>query len=73
MKELNDLDLIETSRKYGVSPGSMKCQVFALFERGYSRSDIRYLLRNYRDPRNPATFPATIRRYYTLWKSKRPA
>jgi len=70
MKALDDGKVLRISHKYRLSPGSIKCQAFTLFEQGYPRSDVRYLLRRFRKPQNAKTFTDTIRRYHELWKSK---
>ena len=59
---------IETSRKYGIRPGSLKCEAYSLFDAGYSLREARYLLRHYRNPRFPKRFASTLRKYYILWK-----
>ena len=35
MTVLRDMEVLEVSHKYSLSPGSMKAQAFALFELGY--------------------------------------
>jgi len=68
MGTLSDTEIIAAARKYRLDPSAMKCQVFALFDKGYSPAEVRYLLRHLRDPQNPRSFSNTIRKYYFLWR-----
>ena len=70
MLDKEDERRIEISRKYGIRPGdTLKCDVFMLFEDGYSPAEVRYLLRYFKEVYdNPKTFTDTIRRYYYQWK-----
>ena len=70
MTVLGDMEVLEVSHRYNLSPGSMKAQAFALFERGYSTKDVGYLLRRLRKEKSRLLFSSTIRRYYGLWKTK---
>ena len=70
MTVLRDMEVLEVSHKYSLSPGSMKAQAFTLFERGYSTRDVGYLLRRLRNGTAKQRFTSTIRRYYGLWKAK---
>ena len=70
MSVLHDMKVPEVSHKYSLSPGSMKAQVFTLFERGYSTRDVGYLLRRLRNGKGRLRFSSTIRRYYGLWRTK---
>ena len=67
METVIDKKIIETARKYNLTPNSKKCEAFALFSQGYAPKEVRYLLRSYRDPHNPETFSNIIRMYYSLW------
>ncbi len=66
-KNFSERAIIETARKYGVNPGSMKCHAFALFDQGFNREEVRYLLRSYRKPEDPGAFSGTLRTYHKLW------
>ncbi|MBI4187678.1 MAG: hypothetical protein HY529_00545 [Chloroflexi bacterium] len=70
MPLLKDMDVLDISHKYSLSPGGMKAQAFALFERGYSTRDVGYLLRRLRNGTTKQHFTSTIRRYYGLWRAK---
>ena len=59
MPVMRDMEVLEVSHKYNLSPGSMKAQAFALFERGYSTRDVGYLLR--RHGKNRRHFSSTMR------------
>ena len=47
-------EVISTARKYNLRPGNIKCEIFRLFDKGYSPTEVRYIWRNYfvdrRDP-----------------------
>ena len=47
MTVLRDMEVLDVSHKYNLSPGSMKAQALMLFERGYSTRDVGYLLFKY--------------------------
>lgn len=66
---LSDTELLNTARNYQLDPFGLKCRVFALLDNGYSRREVRFLLRNFRDPKRPQVFTETVRRYYQLWLS----
>ena len=70
MTVLRDMEVLEVSHKYNLSPGSIKAQAFTLFERGYSTRDVGYLLRRLRNGKGRLRFSSTIRRYYGLWRTK---
>lgn len=70
MPLLKDMEVLEVSHKYSLSPGSMKAKAFTLFERGYSTKDVGYLLRRLRNGTTKQRFSGTIRRYYGLWRAK---
>ena len=72
MKKLDDRVLIEIGRKYGVAPDSMKCRAFALFDQGFSREEVRFLLRSYRNGEDPSKFSSTLRKYHKLWRDMQP-
>ena len=67
-----DKKYIELARKYRLRLGTMKCEVFLLFDEGYSPAEVRYALRNLEDPYHPRSFSNTVRRYYSLWKKAQP-
>ena len=69
VKPVSDKELIETARKHNLDPNSMKGEAFALFDRGYSLKEVRFLLRRHRNPANPSVYSATLRRYRKLWES----
>ena len=64
---LSDKDIISTSRKYNLRPGSLKCEVYALFDRGYSGAEVKYLLKG-RSGSSSKIFTRTIDRYRYSWK-----
>ena len=66
---LSDKEVINTVRKYNIAPDSMKSEAFALFERGYSLKETRFLLRKHKNPANPSSYSSTLRRYRKLWES----
>jgi len=68
MKPVSDKQLVAVARKYNLDLGGLKCRAFALFDQGYSPKEVRYLLRNFRDPQYPQSFSNTIRKYYFLWR-----
>jgi hypothetical protein len=68
MKPVSDQSVIATARKYRLDPSGLKCLVFALFDRGHSRNEVRYLLRSFREREYPHVFSNTIRRYHSLWR-----
>ena len=70
MSVLHDMEVLDVSHKYNLSPGSMKAQAFTLFERGYSTRDVGYLLRRLRNGTTRHRFTSTVRRYYGLWRAK---
>ncbi len=70
MPIMRDIEVLEVSHKYNLSPGGMKAQAFTLFERGYSTRDVGYLLRRLRNGKSKLSFSSTIRRYYGLWRAK---
>jgi len=57
---------IGTGRKYGLTPGTLKCEAFTLFDQGYSPGEVRYLLRHYKLTHG-ISFASTIRRYFYTW------
>jgi len=61
---------IETARKYGLNPGTLKCYVFALFDEEYSPIEVRFLLRRYAGTHNRKAPADTIRKYHQIWKLK---
>jgi len=68
MKPVSDKQLVAVARKYNLDPGGLKCRTFALFDQGYSPKEVRYLLRDLRDPEYPQSFSNTTRKYYFLWR-----
>ncbi|MDP2873356.1 MAG: hypothetical protein Q8P31_12580 [Bacillota bacterium] len=62
-----DEDVLATARKYGLQPGSLKCEVFRLLDTGLSTAEVRYLLRDRRRSDDAGTFAATVRSYHSLW------
>ena len=70
MVKNKEKEQIYIARKYGITPGTLKCEAFALFDAGTSLKEVRYLLRHFVNRlRNPRAFASTIRRYHLLWKS----
>ncbi|BCV20954.1 hypothetical protein hamaS1_10230 [Moorella sp. Hama-1] len=66
--EFTDEQLLAVARKYNLISGSLKSKVFSLLEQGYTLREIRFLLRDYRDPQSPQTFSNSLRRYAATWK-----
>jgi hypothetical protein len=69
MWDINDDDIIITSRKYGIRPGTLKCAVFACFDKGLDYSEARFKVRGHPRACRCKTFNNTIRRYCSLWES----
>jgi len=61
---------IETARKYGLNPGTLKCYAFALFDEEYSPIEVRFLLRRYVGTHDGKVLADTIRKYHQIWKLK---
>jgi hypothetical protein len=59
---------IELSRKYGIRPDTFKCDLFLLFEEGYSSSEAIFLMQHVEIEHGDKTLRNTIRKYYYLWK-----
>ncbi|MEW6046796.1 MAG: hypothetical protein AB1609_09995 [Bacillota bacterium] len=70
MKVTDEL-LLETAKRYGIAPGSLKSHAFALFDQGLSRAEVRYLLMRFRNPEKPRALAETIRRYELMWQERR--
>ena len=66
---ITDDDIIITSRKYEIRPGTLKCAAFAYFDKGLNYMETRYKLREHPRARRSKTFDNTIWRYYSLWES----
>lgn len=66
--KVTDEMLLETAKRYGIVPGSLKSHAFALFDQGLSRAEVRYVLRRFRNPENPRALAETVRRYEMLWR-----
>ncbi len=66
--KVKDQALLETARKYGIAPDSLKAKVFCLLDQGYSRAEVRFLLRAYKDPKRPSLFSGTVAKHNHLWK-----
>ena len=66
--KITDEVLLQTAKRYGIVPGSLKSHAFALFDQGLSRAEVRYLLRRFRNPEKPRALAETIRRYEKLWR-----
>ena len=65
-----DKKQIETARKYGLNPGTLKCHAFALFDEGYSPLEVRFLLRRHANAHSRQVLANTERRYHQIWKLK---
>ena len=64
----DDKRAIKIGRKYGLRLGTMKFEIFRLFEQGYSPQEVRYILRYVIvDRKDPLI--RNISRYYYTWKS----
>ena len=64
---INNKEIIDTSRKYNLRPGSMKCKAFALFDKGNSGAEVKLLLRS-QGNKNYKIFTNTIDKYRYDWK-----
>ena len=62
-----DQELVEVARKYHLLPGSLKCEIFLLFDKGYAPKYVKYLLRDFITSRIDPTL-RSINRYYYTWK-----
>jgi len=69
MWNINDDDVITTSRKYKIRPGTLKCAVFTYFDNGLDYLETRFKVRGHPRTRRYKTFENTLRRYHSLWKS----
>ena len=63
---------IKTARKYGLVPGTTKCDIFQYFDEGFSPKEVRFLIGktlmvDTRETRK--TLANTIRRYYYDWEN----
>ncbi len=54
---------MDVARRFGIVPDSLKAQAFALFDKGLSRVEVRFVLRDRRRSDEGGTFAATIRAY----------
>ena len=63
-----DMETIRIARKYGLAPGTVKCEVFMLFERGFTPREVKFILRDLKIDSEDRTFPNNINRYYYTWK-----
>jgi hypothetical protein len=61
---------IETARKYGLNPGTLKCYAFTLFDEEYSPIEVRFLLRHYAGKNGRNILANTVRKYHQIWKLK---
>lgn len=69
MVSREDKKYIEIARKYGLRLGTVKIEVFRLFDEGCSPAEVGYLLRYLIVDRSDARrFSNNIRRYYWIWK-----
>ena len=62
---------IETARKYGLVPGTLKCDIFQYFDEGFSPKEVCFLIGKTLmvDTRaTRKTLANTVRRYYYDWK-----
>lgn len=69
--QVTDEDLLAAARKYGIQPDSLKATAFALFDRGLTRAEVRFMLRERRKPDDGGTFAATVRTYHRQWTERR--
>lgn len=62
-------EVIKVARKYGLRPGTVKCEVFRYFEAGYKPSEIRFLLSYVVvDMADERRFSRNVSRYHFDWK-----
>ena len=62
-----DKQIIETARKHRLAPGTFKCEAFLLFDQGFTRREVKFVLRQMKADASDRTLPNTISRYYS-WK-----
>ena len=62
-------ETIEVDRKYGLRPGTLKCDIYKLFDKGYTPVEVRYLLQDSKAVTNDP-LSRSIRRYYYYWKKE---
>jgi hypothetical protein len=67
---VTDEDILDVARRYDVLPGSLKSLVFALLEKGLSRAEARFVLRDRKKRDDSGTFAATVRSYYAQWRKR---
>ena len=65
-----DEDILAVSRRYGVSPGTLKCEVFRMLDAGLAKAEIRYLLRGRAVDGRKATLASTVRAYHRQWLAR---
>lgn len=68
--KISDTEMINASRRYGVRLGSLKCEAFCLFDKGFSVSEVRYLLGKENSTEGGQISGETVRRYRWSWKKK---
>lgn len=65
--EKEDLKSIGIARKYRLRLGTMKFEIFRLFEEGYTPSEVRYIIRDHIVSHDGSKIK-NINRYYYSWK-----
>ena len=68
MIDEKEKEYISIARKYGIRLNTLKIEAFVLFQRGYSPSEVIYVLRDRQKLPGTKTFKRTIRRYYFDWE-----
>lgn len=66
-----DKEIIETARKYGLKPGTIKCDIFYLFDKGYSPIEVKFLLRDYITTKYAPILKSINRYYHTRKRAQR--
>jgi len=64
----DDIETIHIARKYRLTPGTVKCGIFMLFEQGFTPREVRFILRDLKIDSEDRAFSNTISRYYYTWK-----
>ena len=67
-----DRRAVEIAGKYKLRLGTMKFQIFCLFEEGYKPREVRYILRDYIVVADDPVI-RSIYRYHSAWKKMQDA
>ncbi len=63
-----DREVIQMARKYGIVPGTFKCEAFLLFDKAFTPREVKFIWRGTKVDSDDRTFTQTISRYYYTWK-----